>query len=95
VIAEGRALEAEAAAIERPHLSVDHLLRWELPAAGDAYEGLRWPRDWLTRSLERLVWVALETAFTIPKVAPSPADADVYRKFSAANHADQHCADRT
>ena len=45
VIAERRAFEAEAAAVERANLAVDHHLCRKLPAASDANESFRRTRN--------------------------------------------------
>ena len=92
---EGRALEAEAAPIERPHFSFDNHLRRELTPTGDAHEPLRLPRDRLAWPLERPVRATLQAVLATTEVASPTIELDFYREGRSADYAPKHPTDRT
>ena len=95
MVAERRALEAEAAPVERAHLPVDDHLGRKRAAACDAHQQLRRTHDWLARLFERHEGTAVEAMLAPAEIASPAIDDDLERKIGLTAHADLHDTDGT
>ena len=93
--AERRALEAEPPTVERPELSIDHLLRGKNRPAELAGELLGRAEDRLARATECPMRPAVQTVLATAEIEPPVTNPQLARKDRAALLASLHRRDRT